>query len=102
MLVAKHPDVLEVAAVPVASELGEDDVMVYIVLQPDAKSSHAEIIQFCSKNMAYFMVPRYVHFIDALPKTASEKIEKYKLKSYAEENKSKLWDRDAAGIVVSR
>ncbi len=45
-----------------------------------------------SQNMAHFMVPRFVHFIDALPKTASEKIEKYKLKTWAEQNREALWD----------
>jgi len=80
MLVAKHPKVLEVAAIAVSSELSEDEVMVYIVPEPGEPPRHEEIIQFCSDNMAYFMVPRFVEFIDALPKTASEKIEKYKLR----------------------
>jgi crotonobetaine/carnitine-CoA ligase len=52
--------------------------------------------------MAYFMVPRFVEFIDALPKTASEKIEKYKLKKLAEQRRSELWDREKAGIRLKR
>jgi crotonobetaine/carnitine-CoA ligase len=52
--------------------------------------------------MAHFMVPRFVHFIDALPKTASEKIEKYKLKTWAEQNRASLWDREAAGLKLER
>ncbi len=34
LLVARHPKVLEVAAVSVASEMSEDEVMVYVVLKP--------------------------------------------------------------------
>lgn len=48
------------------------------------------------------MVPRFVEFVDALPNTPSEKIEKYKLKALAEERRSELWDREKAGIRLKR
>jgi crotonobetaine/carnitine-CoA ligase len=102
MLVAKHPSVLEVAAVPVASELSEDEVMIYVVCRDGHQVSEEELVRFANRNMAHFMVPRFVHFIEALPKTASEKIEKYKLKTWAEQNRSLLWDREAVGLKVER
>jgi carnitine-CoA ligase len=102
MLIARHPSVLEVAAVPVASEMSEDEVMVYVVCRSGCEVSAEEVVRFANQNMAHFMVPRFVHFIDALPKTASEKIEKYKLKTWAEENRLKLWDREAAGLKLER
>lgn len=102
MLVARHPDVLEVAAVPVASDLSEDDVMVFVVQREGASLDHAALLQFCAANMAYFMVPRYVHFVDQIPKTSSEKIEKYKLKQWAAERKAELWDREKNGIAIAR
>lgn len=102
MILAKHPAALEVAAVPVASEMSEDEVMVYVVLKPGQAVSEEEIVRYANRNMAHFMVPRFVHFIDALPKTASEKIEKYKLKTWAEEHRASLWDREAKGIKLER
>ena len=102
MLIAKHADVREVAAIAVASDVSEDDVMVYVVPQQGATLTEAELIDFCSRNMSYFMVPRYIAFIDELPKTASEKIEKYKLKQMAERDLAKLWDREKAGIKIKR
>jgi crotonobetaine/carnitine-CoA ligase len=102
MLIARHPSVLEVAAVPVASELSEDEVMIYVVCRSGCQLSEEELVRFANQNMAHFMVPRFVHFIEALPKTASEKIEKYKLKTWAEENRLKLWDREAAGVKLER
>lgn len=101
-ILCRHPAVLEAAAVPVPSELGEDDVMAYIVLAPDATVSYAELIEFCNQHMAYYMVPRYLSFADELPKTPSEKVEKYKLKISAMENRHQLWDRESAGISVRR
>ncbi|MCW2943584.1 MAG: acyl-CoA synthetase [Actinoallomurus sp.] len=52
--------------------------------------------------MPYFMVPRYLDLVDALPKTPSEKIEKYELKTAAAERLGELWDREAAGIVTRK
>jgi crotonobetaine/carnitine-CoA ligase len=102
MLVARHADVREVAAVPVASDLSEDDVMVFVVLREGSSLTHAELIRHCVANMAYFMVPRYVHFVMEIPKTSSEKIEKYKLKKWAAEHKAALWDREKEGITIAR
>ena len=102
LILSRHPKVLEVAAIPVVSEMSEDDVMVYVVLREGAKMTEEEVVGFCSDNMAYFMVPRFVAFTDALPKTPSEKIEKYKLKRDAEAQRAHLWDREKYGIVVKR
>ena len=102
MLIARHPSVLEVAAVPVASELSEDEVMVYRRVPDGCEVSEEELVRFANQNMAHFMVPRFVHFIEALPKTASEKIEKYKLKTWAEQNRQTLWDREAIGLKLDR
>lgn len=92
--ICKHPAVLEAAVVPVASELGEDDVMVYIVLREGHSLTELELIRFSEERMASFMVPRFVRFIDRLPKTPSEKVEKYLLKRKAEELRAELWDRE--------
>jgi crotonobetaine/carnitine-CoA ligase len=102
LILSRHPSIMEVAAIPVASEMSEDDVMVYVVLQPGATLSHADVVHFAAENMSYFMVPRFVEFIEKLPKTASEKIEKYKLKQDAQARRSELWDREREGIVVKR
>jgi crotonobetaine/carnitine-CoA ligase len=102
MLIARHPSVMEVAAVPVASELSEDEVMIYVVCRSGCEVSEEELVRFANQNMAHFMVPRFVHFIEALPKTASEKIEKYKLKMWAEQNRATLWDREAVGLKLER
>jgi crotonobetaine/carnitine-CoA ligase len=52
--------------------------------------------------MPYFMVPRYLDLVDALPKTPSEKIEKYKLKTDAAARLREFWDREKAGITIRR
>lgn len=101
-ILCRHPDIQEAAAVPVDAELGEDELMVYLVPGPDCAVTFEEMIEFCAQQMAYYMVPRYLEFVDELPKTPSEKIEKYKLKQSAAQRSGQLWDREAAGITISR
>ena len=96
------PQVLEVAAFPVASEHSEDEVMVSVVLRDGQRFSELELTLHCKENMAYFMVPRFIEFVAELPKTMTEKVEKFKLRAGAEQRLAALWDREKAGIVVKR
>ena len=95
-----HPAVLESAAVAVPSDLGEDDVKICVVLQPGQRLAPEDLLAFCEERMAYFMVPRYVEFINALPKTPTEKVEKYKLRN--EGVTPATWDREQVGYKVKR
>jgi crotonobetaine/carnitine-CoA ligase len=96
-IVNAHPQVAESAAVGVPSELGEEEVMVVVVAR-EAELDPAELVEFCSERMADFMVPRYVLVGDALPKTATQRVQKYKLR---EEGTGRAWDR-LAGVTARR
>jgi crotonobetaine/carnitine-CoA ligase len=50
--------------------------------------------------MPYFMVPRYVRFVDALPKTPTERVQKVRLRD--EGVTPDTLDREAEGIRVRR
>ncbi len=101
-IILKHPAVLDVAAFPVASEHSEDEVMVSVVPREGARLTEAAVVEHCRDNMAYFMVPRFVEIVAELPKTMTEKVEKYKLKESAEARFAQIWDREKAGIVIKR
>jgi crotonobetaine/carnitine-CoA ligase len=98
-IVSAHPCVLEAAAIGVPSELGEEDVKVCVVPHPGMTVEPVEIVQWCEDQMAYFMVPRYVEIRASLPKTATERVEKYRLK---EDGVGASWDRQAAGYKLKR
>lgn len=102
MIICRHPDIREAAAVAVPSELGEDDVLVYLVLEEGAAFDPGALIRYCDANMAYFMVPRYLEAVSELPKTSSEKIEKYRLREWAAQRMGKIWDREVEGIKLQR
>jgi crotonobetaine/carnitine-CoA ligase len=78
--VNSHPSVLESAAVAVPSEIGEDEVKICVVLKPGETLTPEELIAYCNDRMPYFAVPRFVEFMDSLPKTPTDRVEKYKLK----------------------
>ncbi len=95
-----HPAVLECAAVAAKSDLGEDEVMACVVLKDDLKLTPEELIVHCEDRMAYFMIPRYIRFMAALPKTPTERVQKFALR---EEGITKdTWDRVKAGYKLKR
>ncbi len=91
--VNSHPAVLESAAVAAESELGEDEVMVCLTLKPGESVTPEDLTEFCQERMAYFMVPRYLRILDALPKTPTERVKKYQLRE--EGITADTWDREA-------
>jgi crotonobetaine/carnitine-CoA ligase len=99
-VVNSHPSVLESAAVAVPSELGEDEVKICVVLKPGATLIPEELIKYCNDRMPYFAVPRFVEFMESLPKTPTDRVEKYKLKQAV--ITTNTWDREKAGVQVTR
>jgi crotonobetaine/carnitine-CoA ligase len=99
--VAEHPAVAECAVIGVPSEVGEDEVKVIIVRKRDMHLEPADLIEFLIPRMPRFMIPRYVEFVDELPKTdATLRVRKVELR--AEGVNGRTWDRDAAGITLPR
>jgi crotonobetaine/carnitine-CoA ligase len=92
--VNKHPAVLESAAVGVPSELGEEDVKIVVVLREGLDLAPEELVRHCEGELARFMVPRYIEFRSTLPKTPTERVQKFALRA---EGAGSAWDREAAG-----
>jgi len=93
-----HPLVLECAVFAVPSELGEDEVKANVVLKENQTLPFQELAEFCEDRMAHFAVPRYLEYVSELPKTPTNRIEKYRLRELGiTEN---TWDREKAGIKI--
>jgi crotonobetaine/carnitine-CoA ligase len=99
-VVMGHPAVLEAAAVGVPSDLGEDDILLFVAVRPDSALDYPELLDFCSARMPYFCVPRYVEVVDELPKTIIGRVRKDILRSRGVG--SGAWDRERHGYIVSR
>lgn len=79
MGIETHPDVLECAVFGVPSEMTEEEVMACVVRRPGATLTHEALAAHCAERLARFMVPRYIRFLEQLPKTPTDKVEKFRL-----------------------
>ncbi len=75
----EHKGIKAAAVLPVPDELRGEEVKAYIVLKPEQITDPESILDFAREQLAYFKVPRYIEFVDDLPRTASERVEKHKL-----------------------
>ena len=96
LIAGTHPEVEECAAIPVPSDMEEEEVKLCVVRVPGSTLSGEELRAFCVEQMPRFMVPRYVEFLEAFPKTPSQKVEKYKLRQAGRDGiTDATWDAEA-------
>jgi long-chain acyl-CoA synthetase len=82
-VIHKHPAVLEAAVVGVPDDRMGEEVCAFLVTRPGAKLSAAELIAHCQANLAKYKTPKYVEFVEGLPKTGLGKIQKKEVRKIA-------------------
>lgn len=98
-VVESHPAVKECAAVAIASDIWGEEIKLVVVLEEREKIAPADLVSYCDDRMAYFMVPRYIEFVENIPRTgASQRPVKGLLKDIT----PATWDRVKAGIKIKR
>jgi len=75
-----HPAVAEVAVIGVPSEKWGETIKALVVLAPGTEASEADLIAHCKSRLAGYKSPTSVEFRDAIPRTATGKIQKFKLR----------------------
>ena len=76
---AEHPAVHTAACVPVLDEIRGEEVKAFVQLQPGGQVEPEVLLGYCREKLAAFKVPRYLAFIDRLPLTPSQRVEKHRL-----------------------
>ncbi|MFW9824488.1 MAG: AMP-binding protein [Candidatus Thorarchaeota archaeon] len=100
-VINQHEKVLESAAYAVQPEgIVEDEVMVSVVLKPGESMTPEQLLDYCQGKMAYFMVPRFVNFIDALPKSEVHRTLKQVLRDKGVTETT--YDREKMGYEVKK
>jgi len=79
----KHPDILEAAVVARPDEKWGETPCAFVTLKPGKQVSAEDIIAYCRSKLAHFKAPKTIVFTE-LPKTATGKIQKFKLRTEAE------------------
>jgi len=78
-VIYRHPDVLEVAVVSIPDPKWGEVPKAFVVPREGHNPTAEDIIAFCKANLARFKAPKTVEF-GPLPKTATGKIQKFKLR----------------------
>jgi len=95
----RHPAVFEAVVIGVPSPLGEEDVKAFVQLKPGTHAEPKELFEFCITHLPFFMVPKYLEFLEEIPKTANQKAQRFVLR---ERKGGVEHDRDTLGIVIQR
>jgi carnitine-CoA ligase len=96
----EHADIADVSVHAVASDVGEDDVKVTLVLREGSALTEEELCRWAVDRLPYYAVPRYVEFRAALPWSETGRATKNLLKE--EGVTPATWDRETAGVHFER
>ena len=77
----QHPAVLEAAVIGVPDAEGLTKTKAFVVLKPGAQATDAELKAFVKDKLAPYKYPRQIEFVADLPKTATGKIQRFKLRA---------------------
>ena len=80
-VVFSHPDVTEVAVIGVPSEKWGETIKALVVLAEGSSTTEADIIAWCKQKIAGYKSPTSVEFRDELARTATGKLQKFKLRA---------------------
>jgi crotonobetaine/carnitine-CoA ligase len=94
----EHPAITESAIVGVPNALADEDIKAFIRLKSGKALEPLALIQWCETRMPYFQIPRYLAFVEGLPKTPSERIRKDALPRGIED----CWDLERSGYRLRR
>ena len=80
-----HPDVAEAAVAAAPHEVKGEAPVAFVVLEAGASVTEEELRKFTLDHVATYAHPRRVFFVDELPRSATQKVQRFKLEQDAEE-----------------
>jgi acyl-CoA synthetase (AMP-forming)/AMP-acid ligase II len=76
----QHPAVAECAVIGVPDEKWGETIKALVMLRPGGQATAADLVAFCRARLAHFKCPTTVELREALPRTATGKLQKFKLR----------------------
>jgi carnitine-CoA ligase len=97
-VVGMHADVEGCAAIGVPSDVGDEDIKIFVKPVGGKRLDPLDLIRWCERHLAYFQIPRYVEMVDAFPLTPTERIRKDQLSPSV----AACWDVQRSGYTLRR
>jgi acyl-CoA synthetase (AMP-forming)/AMP-acid ligase II len=85
-----HPAVAEVAVIGIPHEKWGETVTALVVIVPGATVTEADLIEHCRGHLAHYKCPTSIEFRDELARTATGKLQKFKLRAPYWEGRERL------------
>ena len=82
-VILEHPDVQEAAVIGVPHQVLGEDVGAFVVRKPGTSLDDATLLAFCTERLADYKRPRHLWFVAELPRNATGKVMKHKLRENA-------------------
>ena len=79
-LLYTHPKVLDAGAIGVPDPIRGEAIKLFLVLKPGEIITEDEVIAFCRESLAAYKVPRYVEFLEDIPRTNMQKVDRKALR----------------------
>lgn len=92
-VLARHPAIVEAAALGVPDPYLGEEIVAYVVLKPGESCTAPELIDFCTRELGHFKAPSKIYFAEELPKGPSGKVQRLRLAERTE--------KDALAMVLS-
>ncbi len=101
-IVRRYPAVADVAAFGIPSEEveSEQELKLNIILKEGSRDSAEDICDFINDNAPHYFVPRYLEFVESLPYTPTNKVQKFKLRDQGVNEHT--WDLKNSDYVVRK
>lgn len=81
-VLSQHPGVGLAAAFAIPAQEGdEDDIVVCVTANPGTQLNEQDLHEYAKQNMPKYMRPRHIRIVEEIPRTPTNKIEKYKLRT---------------------
>lgn len=96
--VAEHPEVADCAVIGVESAFTEQEIHAFVVVRADGLVTAEALSDFLTPRLPAFMIPSFWSFVDALPRTPTQRVRKVELREWAAREDRALRPAAASGF----